>query len=210
MKKVVTLGLLTVAVFLLNCPGGVEDYYPTTIGSVWNYKMFVLMASPTDGTLDTIQTETRATVATRNDKLTSGEDVVEIVSTNLVTLRFPRESTFTIVETCYVRETGDMVLSYATKDDTEPDTTLVLPLSRGKTWNVGHGITAEVIEQEDVTVAAGTYKNTWKIKQRESGATEEIFIWLANRVGTVKIHSEWSSGGYNFTLHGELTSASIK
>ncbi len=197
------------ALSLLNCPGGVDDYYPTSVGSNWNYRMFVLMSS-TDGTADTVQTMQMTTLANRKDKLHSGEDAIEMITTTINTIKIPRESTFTVVETNYVRETGNAVLDYDSKDDTEPDTILVLPLAKGKIWHIAEEILAEVMDQEDVTVAAGTYKKTWKIKQRETGTDEEIYIWYANRVGMVRVHSEWSFMGYNFTMHGELTSASIK
>ncbi len=214
MKKSFLVGvLLAAAVCFLNCDlsGGKDDYYPTTVGSTWNYYFYVLATMPTTGAQDTVQTMNMETKATKNDKLSSGEDVTEMVTTVEVHIKFP-DSTYTSVDTSYVRETGSAVLSYSSKDDQTPDTVLSLPLVKDKTWRISTDVTAKVVGQEDVTVTAGSYKNAWKVETvygSGTGATTG-YHWYANKVGMVKYHSEYSAGGYPVVVHGELTSANIK
>lgn len=213
-KALIILTLFGTLALFVSCDifGSKPDYYPLSIGSTWNWYAWTLMTTSTDGTPDTVQTLTINTRATKNDKLSTGEDVVQLVKVGTIHIRYPRESTYTIDETCYVRETDKFVLSYDSKDDTEPDTVLALPLAAGKQWRVNQDMTAEALKQEDITVTAGTYRNAWKIETRSiSGAdTIRMYEWYADRVGNVQYHFEQTFAGYTFIYHGELISATIK
>ncbi len=213
-KALIALTLFGTLALFVSCDifGSKPDYYPLSIGSTWNWYAWTLMNTGTDGTPDTVQTLTINTRATRNEKLSSGEDVVELVQVGTVHIRYPRESTYTIDETCYVRETDKFVLSYDNKNDPEPDTILALPLAAGNQWRVNQEMTAEALKQEDITVAAGTYRNAWKIETRAvyGNNTVSMFEWYADRVGNVQYHSEQSYSGYTYIYHGELISATIK
>jgi hypothetical protein len=213
-KALIALTLFGILALYLSCDifGSKPDYYPLSIGSTWNWYAWTIMNTSTDGTPDTVQTLTINTRATKNDKLTSGEDVVQLIKVGTVHLRYPRESTYTVDETCYVRKTDKFVLSYDRKDDSEPDTVLALPLAAGKQWRINQELTAKALEQEDITVAAGTYRNAWKIETRavSGGNTIIMFQWYADKVGNVQYHSEQSYSGYTFIYHGELISATVK
>ncbi len=213
-RTILAIVFAVVSAFFLSCDvfGGKPDYFPISIGSTWNWFSCVVLASGTDAPPDTLQVGNMTTKATRNEKLASGEDVVELVKVGVFTNRYPRESTYTIYDTCYVRELSNMILSYDSKDDAEPETTLALPLAAGKTWRVTQELFAKALLQEDVTVRAGSYQNAWKIEMSEaSGAdTFRMFYWYANKVGNIKYHSEQDVGTSTFIYHGELVSAIIK
>lgn len=206
--------VLVAALLLLNCDifGSKEDYYPTTIGSVWNWFSCSIMQTGTDASPDTIEIVESSTRATKNEKLATGEDVVELVKTATVHIRYPFDSTYTICDTCYVREDKNWVLSYESRNDIEPETTLALPLATGKTWRVTSGLSGQVLGQENVTVRAGSYSNAWKIELTNITGTDtfKVDYWYANRVGNVMFHSEHSYANYTVIYHGELVSANIK
>lgn len=213
-KGILAVGLIVVGTIFLSCnlfPTS-TDYYPLAIGNTWNWFYYTVMSSGIDAPPDTVETGNFVSQATRNEKLASGEDVVELVKTGTVTIHYPRETTYTITDTCYVRELSNLVLSYESKNDVEPETTLVLPLTAGKAWRITGSVMATAIGQEDVTVRAGTYRDAWKIRLSDvsGGDTFSMFYWYANRVGSVKYHMETMAGSYNFIYHGELVSAIIR
>lgn len=212
-KKLLVVTIAGIAALFVACNifGRKEDYYPLSIGSTWTYFSCTIMSTGSDGTPDTIETTTSTTQA-MNDKLSTGEDVVALVKVGTVHTRFPRETTYTINETCYARKTENFILSYDTKNDQEPDTILALPLAVGKKWRINRELTAEVLLKENVTVTAGIYPNAWKIDQLyvSEEDTFHIFSWYASGVGNIKYSSEQSNAGYTFIHHGELVSANIK
>ncbi|MGQ9708355.1 MAG: hypothetical protein ACUVUR_05715 [bacterium] len=211
MKKVLFAALASGAILLLSCDlGGKEDYYPLTVGSKWEYSGYVLLETGTDAQPDTIIRMTAAFIANKNDKLSSGEDVTEMIATLESHYYYPNETTITQIDTSYTRETGNAILEYGSKDDTSPDTALVLPLEKDKTWHVNPGVIARVLIQEDVMVKAGTYKNAWKIEQTETGTGYKTYYWYANNIGLVKIYNQHTEQSNTYTFNMELVSANIK
>jgi hypothetical protein len=170
------------------------------------------METDVDAQPDTVQKMTAQVVVTRNDKLTSGADVFEQVSTLEVHQYYPFESSYVMVETSYVQRVDKLVLTYESKDDAQPDTTLSLPLVREKIWRVNEYSVARVRQQEDVTVPAGTYKNAWKIEQTvtEGGQSSIDYYWYADGIGPVKAYSQAAYGTISLTTNIELVSAVIK
>lgn len=213
-KKLLAATIPGIAALFIACNifGSKEDYYPLSIGSTWNYFSCITMSTRSDGSLDTIETTTSSTRATMNDKLSSGEDVVALVKIGTVHIRYPLETTYVISETCYARKAENFVLSYDSKNDPEPDTVLALPLAVGKKWRINRELTADVLQQENITVTAGIYPGAWKIEMLNvSGPdTFRIFNWYASGVGNIKYRSEHNYAGYTFISHGELVSANIK
>lgn len=210
-KLFVILILGAVAVFV-SCNlfgGGKEDYYPTTVGSKWDYSGYVLRSTATDATPDTIEKINVTVRATKKDKLNTGEDVTEMVSTMDVHIYYPMDTTYTGVDTSYIRETENAVLEYGSKSEIEPDTILALPLTKDKTWS---NDSYKVIDQENVTVPAGTYKKAWKIEHTttEGGETYKEYYWFANNIGLAKVFWQQSYGTDLITFTIELVSASIK
>ncbi len=201
--------LLLPILFFLSCGifGKKEEYFPMGIGSVWNY--FSLSLIETASSTDTIQKVTIQTEARKKDKLTTGEDVTEFFSTDTIKMKIPYETTYVVTRSSYIRESGNYILTYESKSDETPDTTLVQPLAKDKSWRVNSTTTATVISQEDVTVKAGTYKNAWKIELNTNG--NKMYYWYANGKGMVKGYMENEYvPGYKFILNMELTSATIK
>ena len=209
MKKSLLLVALLSAVALLvtSCDlfgGGKADYFPTGIGSIWNYAMTVTTTMPdsADTTTATSKTEAKA-----EDELSSGEKVVMFVTETA----FATDETY--YDTIYVWKTDEKVLNYTSKDDTNPSTALEFPLERDKTWRVSEMTTAKVLAQENVTVEAGTYKNCWKLELTTiitDGDTFKTHVWHADGTGHVQSHTEFTEGGITTAIHSELTSATIK
>ncbi len=208
------IGMIITGLLWIGCDifGAKEDYYPLAVGNSWSYHGHVRILTATDDQPDTVQTMTIQVVATGKDNLNSGEEVIQLVNTTSVHMYFPFESTFTVVDTSYERETGGFVLSYESKTDSAPDTTLVLPLTKDKTWRVNEITVAKVLQQEDVNVPAGTYRSAWKIEQTVNTGAQTFtqHWWYANNIGPVKAHwrEPYGTAAYEFNL--ELTGATIK
>lgn len=192
--------------------GTKEDYYPLTVGNSWSYRGYARLLTATDDQPDTVQTMTIQVVATKRDNLNSGEEVIELVNTISVHMYFPFDSNYTVIDTSYARETGSFVLSYESKTDSAPDTTLVLPLTKDKTWRMNEFVVAKVLQQEDVSVPAGTYRNAWKIEHTVNAGTQTYteHWWYANNVGPVKVHWQESYGTATYEFNLGLTGATIK
>ena len=216
MKKTLTLALvLAGAVMLVSCDtAGKEDYFPLGVGSNWcmtGYESFEQVDQP-----ETLFTSVAHTKAVQTTQLTSGEEVVEfsMVETSQVRLPIPREMVY--AQTSFVRESGDYILTYSSKDATDPDTTLVLPLETGKTWTVcargDSSITIEVLGRDDVTVAAGNYSNCWKLAVTSTvGANSLTFHWwLADGVGVVKRYLDVTGQGVRTVMSYELQSEDVR
>jgi hypothetical protein len=180
-----------------------------SVGSVWNMDILV-MAGTTVASLDTFETGTVVTTAVEKANLTSGQEVVKFKNESSIHMRTP-DTTYTNTTYSYSREDGDWILGYSTLDDTTADTMMVTNPSVGQTWHQGT-TTAEVVGQEDVTVAAGTYKGAWKVKltSTQGGETLDTYAWYAKGTGSVKTHSENTVQGYSMVYNQELTSATIK
>ncbi len=214
MKKVMLVMLAGAAILLLSCDifgGKEENYFPTTVGSKWDYTSVILLeTSGTDATPDTIQTMTINLLANKKDKLDSGEDVTEMVATVTTHIYSPTETTYTSTDTSYVQETSNAVLTYESKSDTAPDTSLVIPLAKDKTWHVNADVIAKVLDQEDITVTAGTYKKAWKVEQSSTSGGEKQYFWYANNIGMAKAYWQETEDSATVTVTFELKSVTIK
>ncbi|MEO0081588.1 MAG: hypothetical protein ABIL25_04760 [candidate division WOR-3 bacterium] len=199
MKRSLLLAVVLVglAVLSTSCDifGGKADYYPLSIGSIWNYswRMTVNDSVWASGTLKV--------EAVKEEQLTSGEKVVMLVSTSTGG-----------TDTSYARKDGEKVWSYSALNDTSPDLAFDGPPAIDKTWNVNEAVTAKIVAKENVTVAAGTYKNCWKIELTTitDADTTKSHMWLADGTGHVKSYAEEESGGITMKMTVELTSATIK
>ena len=189
--------------------GSDADYFPMSVGSVWNYEGYSLTEHTMDA-VDTTMTMTQKIEALKKDNLDSGEEVTCFQMTTTTTLAFP-ETTYTTVDTGYLRKSGDYVLGYSSLGDTDPDTAFMTALAAGKTWT-SEGATYEVIGQDDVSVMAGTYKNAWKVSVTEPPDTLiKTYMWYADGIGNVKSYMQHTPApGYTVTYNNELTSATVK
>ncbi|MCX7994366.1 MAG: hypothetical protein N3A65_01145 [candidate division WOR-3 bacterium] len=199
MKKLFVL--VPVVLFLIGCGGGEKDYWPLSVGNVWEYQSQTKVTTP--DTTFTI-TDSLKIEITGETTLNNGKKVFEAIMSNGGG------------DTTYWEKTDDYVFIYDNKADTEPDTALVLPLEEGKTWNFHkdslYTETIKIIGKESVTVPAGTYDDCWKAMDIYSSTsiTETSYVWLAPDVGQVKMIRTESDTNYTMETKLELYNVTIK
>jgi len=200
MKKL--LVLVPVVLFLVGCGGGEKDYWPVTVGNIWNYQQVTNVTSPdTNITF----TDTMKVEVTKETTLDNNTAVFEVI-----------QSSGTYADTSYWQKTDKYLFWYDDKADTEPDTTLVFPIEEGNSWNVhkdsSYTETMHVIGKESVTVPAGTYDDCWKGMEIFTDGTiaETSYVWLAPDIGWVKMTSTEADSNWTVTTKIELLNATIK
>ena len=217
MKKTLLLAaLFCSALVLTNCDlfGSKPDFFPMTVGSTWTYHGWMTFEQVDDQ--DTLFTSRTATEVRAMTTLTNGKEVAEFVNTDTTRTLVPFETTSVNVSSNYVRKDGDYVLAFDTKDDTEPDTMLALPLEQGRMWTMRSqadtSITALVLGQETVTVRAGEFKDCWKLEITISagGLGQKTYWWYADGIGRVRNYVESTNSGIKTVLENELVSHDVK
>ena len=206
MTRVIVLAVVA-AVALLGtaCPGpSAGSIFPMTVGNVWNRSHYMLYG--TAQPLDTWETGTITMTALAKANLANGREVVEFKQDNTFHYTHPDS---TVIDTAYMymAEVGDSVKSYTSLNDTIGMIVMLLNPAANQTWQ-DSGATATVIGQEDVSVAAGTYKGAWKV-QLGTGS-QGLYQWFARGTGMVKQHEDNTNLGYELVYDEELTSATIK
>jgi hypothetical protein len=193
----------------ISCNPNAGPIFPMTIGSVWHTESYLLEGQAV-AALDTFEADVTTTMAFENANLTNGKEVVKFKSESTIHLRTP-DSTYTTTSYSVLREEEGAILSYGALDDTIGDTVMMSSPAVGQSWSTGPA-TAIIVGQEDVTVAAGTYKKAWKVETITNigGVTVEMYSWYARGVGNVKMHYEGEYQGYSQVYNQELTSATIK
>ncbi len=200
MKKL--LLLVPVVLFLVGCGGGEKDYWPVTVGNIWNYQQIDNITAPETTFADTSTMKVEVTKETTLDNNTA---VFEII-----------ESGEGWTDTSYWQKTDEYLFWYDDKSDTEPDTSLVFPLEEGNTWNVhkdsSYTETMRVMGKESVTVPGGTYDDCWKGMAIYTDGTiaETAYVWLAPDIGWVKMTSTETDSNWTATINIELLNATIK
>ncbi len=185
MKKL--MWLLSLLILIIGCGGEEEtdDYLPLAVGNSWTYQTTYTMIA-----VDTVQnTGSSTTEITRQVLLNNNIEALEQVTTNIWddTLIVPNS-----VDTTYLLVNEDFLLVYNDLTDTEPDTSLVLPIEDNNTWVVYADTTdtlaAEVIGQEDIAVPAGSFSDCWNIEYTSLGQMQND--WFALDVGIVRYHMQ--------------------
>jgi hypothetical protein len=180
-----------------------------TIGSVWNMSMYALYGTAI-APLDTVYTGTQTNTAQEKGYNAAGRELVRFENDATFHIKTPfHDSTSTSYS--FAAEAGDTIFSYAHLDDTASTIMMRSSPAPGQTWAEGSAY-ATVVGQEDVTVAAGTYKGAWKVDLTSSirGVTVDIYEWFARGTGLVKVYYEYTDEGYESVYSAELTSATIK
>jgi uncharacterized lipoprotein NlpE involved in copper resistance len=181
MKKLTVLAAL-VLLLVVGC-GKKADYYPLTVGNIWNYTTTTTVTN-TDTLIarDTTYSTTSKSEITADVTLANGDAGFEVVGTS-----------GTIVDTSYVSEKDDYVFGWDSLADTTPDTLLVTPLEEGKTWITYSDSTGNVkvtiLEKvSGVVVPAGTYDDVWKgMAIATFGAyVDTSYGWSAPNIGDIK------------------------
>lgn len=205
----VTVALLA-ALLVANCDLLKPDnYYPMGAGSTWSYRNWATLEYGT-ASVETTATGTTEVEVTGTRQLASGEDVAEFVTVITSHVRFPAPDTIVVHDTQYVRDTGDFVLAYDGLDDAVPDTVIALPLVAGRSWHAAESTIITVEAQEDVTVAAGSYPDAWRLAV-DNGSVLEVKQWFANHFGLVKMtFAGEPQSGYRVESHTELVSADVQ
>jgi hypothetical protein len=193
----------------ISCNPNAGSIFPMTIGSVWHRESY-LLEGQAGATLDTFETGVTTTTAFEKASLTNGKEVVKFKSESTIHLR-TLDSTYTTTGDSLLRQEEGAILIYGALDDTIGDTVIMSSPAVGQSWSTGPA-TSIIVDQGDVTVAAGTYKKAWEIKTITNigGVTVEMHSWYARGVGKVKMHGEGEYQGYSAVYNEELTSATIK
>lgn len=199
--------LLVPVLIIVGCGlfGG-EDYFPLKVGNIWKYEGTAKYDTTTVGTL------TAKMEITGTDQI-GGKDVfVSVVNMTFIALNPP--DTTDVIDTSYIKEAKDTILSYSTKTDSTPEITALLPLKKDLTWTQiagGDTMHYKVLLQENVTVPAKEYKNCWKIQViHNSDSGTPTYAWYADGTSLVKRSWEETSGTTTITCLLQLTEATIK
>jgi hypothetical protein len=212
MRNLVAIAVLALIVLVVgSCgkstrAGSPTDYYPLTVGSVWKYRSYYDSAGKPDVEHPTQRSTVRIA---RKDKLAGGEEAVMVVTRN--------ELPYVFVETTFVRQSEGYILEFRKRDSKTSDTLLAVPPAQGKGWHrvIGGPISfpARFVDQQAVTVKAGTYPQTWHtVAEPESPLPPgKISSWYAPGVGLVKYRSEAPrKDGSIFAETMELTDVNVK
>jgi hypothetical protein len=206
-QEKLTLAAIAALTFLgMNCTSPTGSTYPMTVGSVWNRSVTLLSGTPA-AALDTVETETQTTTAVAKVTLINGREVTKFE--NDLTIYFKQQDT-TVASTTYsyVAEVGDTIFMYSDQSDTVGVPKMRATPAVGQTWSEGSSGVATVVGQEDVTVAAGTYKSAWKVLR--ASIIADVYEWYAPGTGLVKEAYDDTTLGIERVYNSELTSATIK
>lgn len=181
MKKLTVLAAL-VLLLVIGC-GKKADYYPLTVGNIWNYTTTTTVTNTDTSVVhDTTYTSTSKSEITADITLGNGDAGFEVVGTY-----------GTIVDTSYVSEKDDFVFGWDSLADTTPDTLLVSPLEENKSWTVTSDTTGSlkivVLEKvSGVVVPAATYDDVWKEAMIMTYGTivDTSYGYMAPNIGQIK------------------------
>lgn len=199
--------LLPVLCLIIGC--GSEDtadgFFPVAVGNVWTYDMtYRMIVMDTIEYLGTSTTEITGEAVT-NSNVEVFEQVTSMIwdDTTMMT---------NSADTTYIYLSDDHMLIYNDLADLAPDTSLVLPVEQGNTWTVyadtADTMTAEVIEQADVTVPAGTYEDCWDIQYTSLGQTQDN--WFADGIGIVRHRMTMIEQAFIIEFTKELTDVDVQ
>ncbi len=191
---------------------GGEDYYPLKVGNMWKYTGYNTMQDTSSTTIDTIAKMNIEKEITGTTQI-GGKDAYIAVSKVTNYTYIPMIDTTLSVDTSYIVETKDTIWSYQTTNDTNPEIALVLPLELNKSWYQVFGtdtVTYTVIAKEDIMVAAGDYKDCWKVEMKWSNSNMKAYYWYANGTGTTKYLQHYQGGNILWKFWYELIEATIK
>jgi hypothetical protein len=174
---------IVISIFLVGCGDVGTDYFPLSVGNIWNYSITTTNIDSTTNP-DSIWTftDTQVVEITAETELDDGTDVFEVVIT-----------TSTYIETLYYEENGDYIGYYYDKSqEGYYYTVLDLPIEQGKTWtaytSIFHSIIIAVVLGKDaVQVPAGEYDDCWEIRYTpypDHGDT--TFVYYAENIGKLK------------------------
>lgn len=201
MKKLFVLIPLIVIVAIITTCGGeeeVENYYPLSVGNIWNYGITMTVEVP--GTTYTYTGDLQDEI-TNETQHTNGANVFEWVGA--LTL-----DGFSSTDTFYLQETDTAVFMYTSLVDTDPDNHLELPIEEGNTWIVNSTMTAVVLGRADISVPAGNYEDCWEIAYIYLGDT--MYVYLADGVGEVRGYIIETEADTTVALVEVLESATIQ
>jgi hypothetical protein len=205
-RLLVLASVAAVALLGVSCTSPTGPVYPMTVGSVWHMSTYYLFGT-TPASLDTMETQTQTTTALEKARLINGREVTKFESDLIIYFK-QQDTTVASTTYCYIAEVGDTILRYKDLDDTIGVPKMRSTPAVGQTWSEGSSGDATVVGQEDVTVAAGTYKGAWKVMRATIIAN--ICEWYAPGTGLVKMYYDTTTLGNRTVYSSELTSATIK
>lgn len=191
--------LALIAIHTGSCGGeGEEDYYPLSVGNVWNYGVTMIAEIP--GTTATFTGDSQDRIV-GTAELSGGISVYEWV-TSITIDGYSGSDTF------YIHETDTAVYIYESMIDTVADKYLELPIESNNSWIVNSNQTAVVLATVDISVPAGIYSDCYEIAYIDNDDT--TFVCFANGVGEVYGHAAYSEADTTITIVLELESATIQ
>ncbi|MEO0083598.1 MAG: hypothetical protein ABIK33_04355 [candidate division WOR-3 bacterium] len=203
--------LLIPVIIIIGCGlfGG-PDYFPLKKGNIWKYAGMTTVETSLG--VDTTSKIFHTSEITADDQKIGGKKVFTMTTRDSI-LTFNPDTFYVSTNTSYLRETDNAILTYSSLLDNDPDTTLMTDLKENKTWRQIIGsdtVVYTVLNKEDVTVPAKTYKNAWKIKAVWNSGTP-LYYWYADGTGLIKYYYEYSPYS-TVTIRSwfELTQATIK
>lgn len=203
MKKLMLL--IPTIVLIIGC-GGEAVYFPLAVGNQWEYSITqtITLTSP-DTTWD--NTGNSVTEITGETTLDNDNPVLEQVTTTTWDDTLMTDT----IDTTYIEETEDYMLIYNNKADTDPDTSLMLPIEVANTWTVysdsADTMTAYVVAKAIVTVPAGSYDDCWQIEYTFGGGVNTD--WFAPDFGIVRHKYDKIDASSTIEFIKELESVTI-
>ncbi len=155
--------------------------FPNTIGDTWVYAVYDSLNS----TEDTLTVKVSSIVTALNSR----NLMVWIYRANS-----GMNSNYTInnLDTAYVYSGNDTVYFYNNNAGSQFESKMVFPLQVGLQWgNAATGIvdTSQVVDQNSITVPAGTFQKTYHILRTKNGLNDymTVNLWFTERVGIIKL-----------------------
>lgn len=200
MKKL--LLFVPIVLYIIGCGGEAVNYFPLSVGSVWDYLTTTTAYTPTD------TTEMPGTMYVEITEETTLDDGTEVVEQMTIETTVVEPDTFVDTSYTYMEETEDYIRSYDDKADTTADTWAELPIEEGNTWDVNADMSAVVLGRADVSVPAGDYDDCWEIGYYTD--TDTVYTYLADGVGIVRQTMKINAGFAILETEVELESANIE
>lgn len=166
MKKIFLI--LAIVILAISCKKKEEekDFLPLNVGNYWSYKGWIIENGDTT-LIDNFKMEIidqKKDTFYHTGSLFTFEDLAEDETTKIY-----------IADSLYLTYFYD-----------EPDTQLVLPLKKGKEWQVNDEFKAEVIDEEDVIIGNERYTNCWRIRYENEDGDIQKDLWFKEGIGIVK------------------------
>jgi hypothetical protein len=231
-RRVSILAVVALALIsgcFISTAGKVEDYFPFANGNIWEYRN---ISSWTFSGLT--QADTAIYISEVDGKVTlDGEDVWRVIGMDIdIDTTVDTSYTFDSPDTVKFYESLEDTTPQVWPLPPEVGKTWIASIEEVPVTKSSHflpilgeprielkglnskglavdTVTAEVVAQEGVTVPAGAFADCYKVYLYSSLAEFGYYVWIAPKVGLIKLSIESSYNGTTFTFLEELTSYTL-